>query len=214
MSGEEQNRGFYKETIEEIQVPEGLAEKVGSITEEKRSRRRVTAGSVVRKVAMAAAILMALFVGSNGIAYAMTGETWVETLILKLKFNIKGTEYEVETKQHQLRNGKTIYVGELEDKNGEQYRVSAYVKGQGGTYFEMAGAEVWMEDDGIYIWDGDLEIDITEDFEDDGYASGTYEVNGVLKGYKLWKRDDGIGCWIEILRDGEKESYWMKDWLE
>ncbi len=214
MSGEEQNKGFYKETIEEISVPERLAEKVGRVTEGEEKRRKTTAGSVMRKVAMAAAILVALFVGSNGIAYAVTGETWVETMILKIKFNIKGTEYEVETKQHQLRNGKTIYVGELEDKNGDHYRVSAHVKGQGGTYFEMEGAEVWMEDGGIYIWDGDVEIDITEDFEDDGYASGTYEVNGVLKGYKLWKRDEGIGCWIEILHDGEKESFWMRDWLE
>ena len=74
MSGEEQNRSFYKETFEEIPVPERLAEKVGRVTEGNVTAGKNGVGSVMRKVAIAAAILVALFVGSNGIAYAMTGE--------------------------------------------------------------------------------------------------------------------------------------------
>ncbi|MBR6642950.1 MAG: hypothetical protein IKL28_04720 [Lachnospiraceae bacterium] len=35
--------------------------------------------SVVKKLAVAAAIAAVLFAGSNGVAYAMTGSTWVET---------------------------------------------------------------------------------------------------------------------------------------
>ncbi len=211
MSGEEQNRSYYKETFEEIPVPAGLAEKVGRITEGDAKSRRNVVGSVMRKVAIVAAVLVALFVGSNGIAYAMTGSTWLETL--KIRIGIEGEEYDVQLEGQQLRNGETIYIGEVETKNGDKYRVRVKEQGQ-GSCFEMAGAEVWMEEGRIYIWDDDLEIDITEDLEDDGHVSGTYEVNGILKGYKFWKTDEGIGCWIEILRDGEKESFYMRDWLE
>jgi len=213
MSGEEQNRGFYKETFEEIPVPEGLTEKVGRITVGGEKSKKSVAGSVMRKVAIAAAILVALFAGSNGIAYAMTGMTWLEAMMVRIP--IDGKEYDVKLSEQQLRNGETIYIGEVETKRGDEYRVHVYEQGKKqGTYFEMAGAEIWMEDDRVYVWDDDLEIDITEDYAEDGYASGTYEVNGILKGYKLWKTDEGAGCWIEILRDGEKESFYMRDWLE
>ena len=91
MSGEEKNnKSFYKETFEEIPVPEGLAEKVGRIVEREEKSKRIAVGSVMRKVAIAAAILVALFAGSNGIAYAMTGETWVEKIILRR--NIYGVD--------------------------------------------------------------------------------------------------------------------------
>ena len=212
MSGEEQNKSFYKETFEEIPVPEGLAEKVGRISEGDVKYRRHGVGCVMRKVAIAAAVLVALFVGSNGIAYAMTGSTWLEAMMVRIP--IDGKEYDVKLREQQLRNGVTIYIGDIETENGDNYRVRVCEPGQQGMYFEMAGAEIWMEDDRIYIWDADLEIDITEDFEDDGRAKGTYEVNGILKGYSLWKTDEGVGCWIEILRDGEKESFFIRDWME
>lgn len=212
MSGEEQNRSFYKETFEEIPVPEVLAEKVGKITVGDVKNRRNGVGIVMRKVVIAAAVLAALFVGSNGIAYAMTGSTWLETL--KIRIGIEGEEYEVQLEEQQLRNGETIYIGEVETKKGDKYRVKVKEQGQGSCFcFEMAGAEVWTEEGRIYILDDDLKIDITEGLEEDGHVSGTYEVNGILKGYKLWKTDEGVGCWIEILHDGEKESFYMRDWL-
>jgi len=211
MSGEEQNRGFYKETFEEIPVPEGLTEKVGRITVGGEKSKKSVAGSVMRKVAIAAAILVALFAGSNGIAYAMTGMTWLEAMMVRIP--IDGKEYDVKLSEQQLRNGETIYIGDVEAENGDSYRVQVYEPGQQGTYLEMSGAAIWIKDDRVYVWDDNLEIDITEDFEDDGHAKGTYEVNGILKGYSLWKTDEGVGCWIEILYDGEKETFWMRDWL-
>ena len=166
----------------------------------------------MRKVAIAAAVLVVLFAGSNGIAYAMTGRTWLEAMMVRIP--IAGKEYDVKLREQQLRNGETIYIGDIEAENGDNYRVQIYEPGQQGTYIEMAGAAIWMKDDKVYVWDDDLEIDITEDYAEDGYASGTYEVNGILKGYKLWKTDEGAGCWIEVLRDGEKETFWMRDWME
>ena len=213
MNREEENRELYKGTFEELPVPERLVEKVGKISEGTEKRKRTVAGGVMRKVAIAAAILVALFVGSNGVAYAMTGETWLESLLIRVA--IEGEEYDVQLREQMLRNGETIYIGDIENESGVNYQVQAYEQGQKkGSYFEMAGAEIWVEDDSVCLWDGDVEIDITEDFEDDGKASGTYEVNGILKGYKLWKTEEGVGCWVEILHDGEKETFWIHDWME
>lgn len=197
MSGEEQNKSFYRETFEEIPVPAGLAEKVGRLTGGDEKSRRNVVGCVMRKVAIAAAILVALFAGSNGIAYAMTGETWVEKIILRR--NIDGVEYEVEAEARELRNGETIYIGGVKGADGV---VHTFVEhDDGGTYIEIesVGAEVWMKDGRIYIWDGDLEIDITEDFEEDDFAIGSYKVNGVLKVYRFWKKDGNICCQMEEL---------------
>ncbi|MBQ8798711.1 MAG: hypothetical protein IJZ55_03985 [Lachnospiraceae bacterium] len=212
MRGEEQNRSFYKETFEELPVPERLVEKVGKISEGTEKRKRTVAGGVMRKVAMAAAILVVLFAGSNGIAYAMTGETWLEAMMVRI--DIEGEEYDVELREHQLRSGETIYIGDIETENDEEYRVQVFKPGQEvRTCFEMADAEMCFEEDRIYILDDGLELDITEDFRDDGRAKGTYEVNGILKGYSLWERDGKKCCWMEILYDGEKENVWLRDWL-
>ncbi len=197
MSGEEQNRSFYKETFEEIPVPEGLAKKVGRIADGEEKSKRSVAGSVLRKVAIAAAILMALFAGSNGIAYAMTGETWVEKIIIRR--NEDGVEYEMEAEVYQLKNGETIYYGEYTTQDGGKHAAVDY-DGEGPymyVWFEDSGAEIWSHNGRIYIWDGDIELDITEDFEDDGLARGTYVVDGVFKRYGLKKLEDGeISCSI------------------
>ncbi|MBR2407526.1 MAG: hypothetical protein IKB07_01080 [Lachnospiraceae bacterium] len=191
MSGEEYNRELFKETFEEIPIPEGLAEKVGSITVGNTKRQRTVMGSVPRKVAIAAAILVALFAGSNGIAYAMTGETWVETMILRR--DIDGIEYEIEAEKRELRNGETVYIGEIELENGERHGAVEY-DGEGPYMyieFKDEGAAIWSNNGKTYIWDGDLELDISEDFADDGDAKGTYVVNGVFKRYFIYRNEEG-----------------------
>ena len=191
MSGEEQNRSFYKQTFEEIPVPEGLAEKVGRIPEGKAKSRKGTARCVMRRVAIAAAILIALFAGSNGIAYAMTGETWVEKIIIRR--NTDGIEYEMEAEVHQLKNGEIVYYGEYTTPDGKLHGAVDY-DGEGPYiyfWFEDEGAEIWSYDGKTYIWDGDMELDISEDFADDGHARGTYVVNGVFKKYGLKRQEDG-----------------------
>ena len=191
MSGEEQNREFYKETFEEIRMPEGLAEKVGRIPEGKAKSRRSTARCAMRRVAIAAAVLVALFAGSNGIAYAMTGETWVEKVIIRR--NTDGVDYEMEAEVHQLKNGETVYYGEYTTPDGKVHAPVDY-DGEGPYiyfWFEDEGAEIWSHNGKTYIWDGDMELDISEDFADDGLALGTYVVNGVFKKYGLKRHEDG-----------------------
>ena len=191
MSGEEYNRELFKETFEEIPVPERLTEKVGRIVEREEKSRRTATGSVMRRVAIAAAILAVLFAGSNGIAYAMTGETWVEKVIIRR--NTDGIEYEMEAEVHQLKNGETVYYGEYTTPDGKLHGAVDY-DGEGPYiyfWFEDEGAEIWSHNGKTYIWDGDMELDISEDFADDGHARGTYVVNGVYKKYGLKRHEDG-----------------------
>ena len=215
MSGEEQNRELLKGTFGEIPVPEGLAEKVGKIVDEERKSSGIVVGRIARKMAIAASALMVLFVGSNVIACATTGETWVETMILRR--NIDGVECEIEAEKRELRNGETIYYAEYTTSDG---RLHVFVEHDGeGRYMEVpdVGAEVWMEDGRTYIWDGDMEIDITSDLEDNGHARGTYKVDGVLKGYRFWEKDGLLTARMEILCDEANEWYkeneWYQEWL-
>ena len=210
MSGEEQDKSFYKETFEEIPVPEGLAEKVGRITEGDAKSRRNGAGCVMRKVAIAAAILMALFAGSNGIAYAMTGETWVETIIVRS--TIDGVDYEVEAEARELRNGETVYVGEIELEDGKKATFLEHDSEEPTMYLRLEeGVEICSYDGKTYILDGDLELDITEDYEDDGHARGSYVVNGVYKEYGLWIMEDGrLACSVY----SPPKEYWPEDMRE
>ena len=210
MSGEEQNRSFYKETFEEIPVPEGLAEKVGRITEGGEKRQRTVKGNVMRKVAIAAVILVALLAGSNGIAYAMTGETWVKTMIVT--FNIGDSVYEVEVEEQQLNNEESIYSGDFETENGDKDHVEVYEQGEEIVFAYMNGAEVRTAyGKRTYILDDGLEIDITKDMEDDGKAVGTYEVNGILKGYSIVAIDEfgGLSVLMEILEEGMEGPDWQ-----
>ena len=148
-------------------------------------------GGQMRKVAIAAAVLVALFVGSNGIAYAMTGETWVEKIIIRRITD--GIEYEIEAEVRHLKNGETVYYGEYTTPDGKVHAPVDY-DGEGPYiyfWFEDEGAEIWSHNGKTYIWDGDMELDISEDFADDGLALGTYVVNGVFKKYGLKRHEDG-----------------------
>lgn len=210
MSGEEQNRGLYKETFEEIPVPEGLAEKVGRIPEGEEKSKRTAAGSVMRKVAIAAAVLAVLFVGSNGIAYAMTGTTWMETLLFPL--NLKGVEYEVDLTEGQAGEGEKVYTGIVKEADGDESHIRVYEDGQ-VIHFTIQSAGLWLLNGKTYIRDEEIEIDITKDLEEDGLATGTYEKNGFEKQYVVRKSGENHRYWIETLYDGMPENDWVSEWL-
>ena len=211
MSGEEQNRELFKEAFEEIPVPEGLAEKVGRITEGDVKYRRNIVGSVMRKVAIAAAVLVALFVGSNGIAYAMTGETWMEAMLVRLKLD--GIEYEVDLKETQGGNGEKVYTGTVNEADGDKSYV--YVNGEDGDilYTTIPSGHIVSVNGRTFIQDEELEIDITKDLEEDGLATGTYEKNGFVKQYVIRKSGENHRYWIETLYDGMPENDWVTEWL-
>lgn len=80
MNEEKQNREYYQETFREVHAPQGMAERLMNMEEGKSKKK---AGYAAKWIAVAAVAAVALFAGSNGIAYATTGSTWVEKLFTK-----------------------------------------------------------------------------------------------------------------------------------
>ena len=68
----------YKETFGKLCAPEELHRKVRELSEGSPKKRGIP---LLKKLAVAAAIVIVLFLGSNGIAYATTGKTWMGYLI-------------------------------------------------------------------------------------------------------------------------------------
>lgn len=79
----------YKETFAGIHAPEALSRKVRNMA---RLETKKVGLPMIKKVVVAAALVGALFVGSNGVAYAATGSTWLETVIV----HFNGSGYEAE----------------------------------------------------------------------------------------------------------------------
>lgn len=68
----------YKETFTGIHAPEALSRKVRNM-----SRVNKRSGiSIIKKVAVAVALAGVVFIGGNGIAYAATGNSLVENVII------------------------------------------------------------------------------------------------------------------------------------
>lgn len=92
------NEKWYKETFDKVHVPEELLGKVMNMenqTEKKAKRRwRYAMG------ALAAAF--GLFVASNAVCYAATGETWVS----KITFYLNGEKYERDITWQEYKDGE------------------------------------------------------------------------------------------------------------
>ena len=91
MTQENQNKQYYCDTFSEVHAPEKLSRKVMNMRKEKNSKL-----TFVKRLAVTAASLAALFVGSNAVAYAATGETWIRGFFQDVKrFDgaVIGTEY-------------------------------------------------------------------------------------------------------------------------
>ena len=86
----EEMKKEYRETFSEIHAPKALAGKVRNMVKMENGKMGM---SFVKKLAVTAAAAAVLFVGSNGVAYAATGSTWVETVVIH--FNGSGYDAEV-----------------------------------------------------------------------------------------------------------------------
>lgn len=122
----------YKETFTGIHAPEALSRKVRNMS---RLENKKVRGSLMKKVAIAAAIAGVLFVGGNGVAYAATGNSLVENV--KILFNGSswvaqigddGREdvitYTVIEEETQEPDGTVIDLSEEEPWGTEEYNVT------------------------------------------------------------------------------------------
>lgn len=77
----EKEKGFgieYKEVFTELRASEGLRRNVQSLI---KTSPHSSGMILIKKLAIVATVIITLFLGSNGIAYATTGRTWMGYLI-------------------------------------------------------------------------------------------------------------------------------------
>jgi len=134
LNGEKQNKQYFKETFNEVHAPQSLAEMITNMNNLK-SKSKKTGFAV--KIAVAAVVF--LLVASNVAAYAVTGNTWIETI-----FTGPSAKLVVEDDGIYILDGDTkINVTETLGKNGMatgSYEVNGYTKIY--TIFEENGQHV------------------------------------------------------------------------
>ena len=199
MNQDEKNKAYFQETFQEVHAPEGLYGKVRNMT---KTEAKKTGMSVVKKLAVAAAIAAVVFAGSNGVAYATTGSSLLETV--KVHFNVNGVTYDTDVNGEMLEDGTVVYSTSVDvPEDGTVEMVIAndaedveydYYIAVDKSDAALTRTEVLEEDGRIYFIDGDVKIDITEDMAD-GYAAGSFEREGAICQYEV-KEEPGVpGCY-------------------
>lgn len=192
------NQSQYKAMMGEVHASADLIGKVKDIPMEK-TKKRTTA---LKFATATCAALLGVFVVTNGVCYAATGETWVE----KATVYINGEPVEMDVQMSQ--NGDTT-VGEInytvEDADGEGGAVQMTMISEGGDFdgttyeihdYTVEGAEddspnaddmVLESSDGHVILapEGIEAIDLTDDLAAHGAATGTYEKDGATYVYQV-----------------------------
>lgn len=192
------NSSQYKAMMGEVHASADLIGKVKGIPMEK-TKKRTTA---LKFATATCAALLGVFVVTNGVCYAATGETWVE----KATVYINGEPVEMDVQMSQ--NGDTT-VGEInytvEDADGEGGEVQMTMISEGGDFdgttyeihdYTVEGAEdgspnaddmVLESSDGHVVLapEGTEPIDLTDQLKANGAATGTYEKDGATYVYQV-----------------------------
>ncbi len=121
MNKENKLKEYIQNTYDELHAPDGLQRKVMNMNEVNAKKMGM---SVVKKLAVAAAIAAVLFAGSNGVAYAMTGSTWVETMMAKVSINGVEQEMELEMEGEVLEDGTVQYSTSFEVEEGDSVSIT------------------------------------------------------------------------------------------
>lgn len=185
------NREFYKETMDEVHIPEAVLRKVRNMKmEQKMMKKRET----LRYAASVLAVLAICFAASNGICYAATGNTWVG----KITMYVNGEKVEKDITLYKDENGNVIH-GEIEAEEGAESLEVILPEGASEAAYDEADNSIsfgnsnmgkeyrLISEEGknyLVISDNLLKIDITEDFAD-GKCSGSFEWEGVIYQYEI-----------------------------
>ena len=188
MQKEDKIKTYIQDSFREIHAPENLRRKVMNMNERKEKK----SFAWVRKLAVAAAVALAVFAGSNCVAYAMTGNTWVESL--KSKFVVNGVEQEVELYAEITEDGNIVHYGtfEVEEDGSVAFVIESDQEiGEIPPTVHVVtdskipeGMKVVQEDGKVYVKDNDIMIDITEDLAD-GQTEVSYEKAGKTYRYVI-----------------------------
>lgn len=212
------NQSQYKAMMGEVHASADLIGKVKGIPMEK-TKKRTTA---LKFATATCAALLGVFVVTNGVCYAATGETWVE----KATVYINGEPVEMDVQMSQ--NGDTA-IGEInytvEDADGEGGEVQMTMISEGGDFdgttyeihdYTVEGTEagspnaddmVLESSDGHVVLapEGVEPIDLTDQLAANGAATGTYDKDGATYVYQV---SGEPGSWHASvhLEDAEAEA--------
>ena len=189
MQKEDKIKTYIQDSFREIHAPEDLRRKVMNMSEYKEKKKSL---NWAKKLAVAAAVAVAVFAGSNCVAYAMTGNTWVESL--KSKFIVDGVEQEVALYAEVTEEGNTVHYGTFEVKEDGSVMFVIESDQEIGEVPPMVhietdskipeGMKIVTEDGRVCVQDKDILIDITEDLAD-GQAEVSYEKDGKAYRYLI-----------------------------
>lgn len=195
------NASQYKAMMGEVHASADLIGKVKGIPMEKTKKR----GVALRLATATCAGLLGVFVVTNGVCYAATGETWVE----KATVWVNGEPMEMDV---QMSQDGDVTVGTIEytveDADGEggdiamtmraedgdfsdtTYEIKDYTVGDASDADGAAAGMVLESDDGhVLLVPGDGSqtepIDITDQINAQGGATGTFEMDGVAYVYQV-----------------------------
>ena len=199
------NEKWYKETFDKVHVPDELLGKVMDM--ENQTKKKEKRGWRYAMGTLAAAF--GLFVASNGICYAATGETWVSRMTIYL--NGEKVEKDVTWQD----NGDGTFLGTVEldgDEEVDLYTVTDDVElTSGDITYSFDGEEIAAGEDGEYavincevetdedgsVWlrvnENDVckaEVDLTADLAD-GTAEGDLAYDGLTYHYQVTQEADG-----------------------
>ena len=195
------NANRYKAMMGEVHASADLIGKVKGIPMEKTKKR----GVALRLATATCAGLLGVFVVTNGVCYAATGETWVE----KATVWVNGEPVEMDVQMHQegdVAVGTVEYT--VEDAVGEGGDIAMTMSAEDGDFSNMAyeikdytaggadaadgatGGMVLESDDGrVLLVPGDGSqvepIDITDQIKAQGSATGTFEMDGATYVYQV-----------------------------
>lgn len=195
------NANRYKAMMGEVHASADLIGKVKGIPMEKTKKR----GVALRLATATCAGLLGVFVVTNGVCYAATGETWVEKATVWV--NGEPVEMDVQMRQEgDVTMGTVEYT--VEDAVGEGGDIAMTMSAEDGDFSNMAytikdyttegtdaadGAAEGMvleSDDGrVLLVPGDGSqaepIDITDQIKAQGGATGTFEMDGATYVYQV-----------------------------
>ena len=195
------NASQYKAMMGEVHASADLIGKVKGIPMEKTKKR----GVALRLATATCAGLLGVFVVTNGVCYAATGETWME----KATVWVNGEPMEMDVQMSQQGDvtvGTIEYT--MEDAVGEGGDIAMTMSAEDGDFSNMAyeikdytaeGADaadgaaegmVLESDDGhVLLVPGDGSqaepIDITDQIKAQGGATGTFEMDGATYVYQV-----------------------------
>lgn len=205
-------RPDYKTMMEQIHAPSSVVEKARNIPMEKGAIKQAFKRNALHYSAAAAAVLVAVFIVSNGVCYAATGETWVE----KATVYVNGEPEEMDVTMSQPNDETTIaeITYDTADGNDEISMTFTAEGGEGisandieindytvsGDGSDVESAMVLESKDGkvIVAPDGVEPIDITDQIREQGGAIGTFERDGNTYVYKVWGEAGAYSASVEL----------------